>query len=467
MHIRTALPLAAILCALPASARAADLYVNPGAAACSDSGSATRASSSATPWCSPAPALKLARAGDVVHLASATYAAQLRPLVSGTPLQPIVFEAGGPVTITAPAGIVPVMLTGVHDVVLRGLTVHAAALQGVWIDNSARVLIDHASVTNTAGVGIQINRGIGVTVTRSRLTGNSRAGLLDMAAARGTTLSASTVVGNGIDGQRYNGDGVELDDTGATVTGNTINHNGDGIGFEHGIYVGASASHYTISGNVIAANAGADIKAEGGPGLVARNRLLSSLFGLVLSDNPALVTIEYNLIQGRFQHGVLLTTGKTAARARLWNNTVEQTGRSTSSGNASAIFVASATVLDLRNNLISYTNPDALGSALLINDQHLLGHFASSTNWFSSPDAGQRRVAWDGARVTFASWRDLTGQDATSIDSQPPAFSASGRVLPPNLGAGKGTRLGLGHDLAGTPLPASAPPDIGAFQQHQ
>ena len=84
---------------------------------------------------------------------------------------------------------------------------------------------------------------------------------------------------------------------------------------------------------------------------------MSGLFGVVLSDNPAPVTVQYNLIQGRFQHGVLLTTGHTAARARLWNNTVQQTGRSTRSGNASAVFVASATLLELRNNLFAYTNP--------------------------------------------------------------------------------------------------------------
>ena len=75
---------------------------------------------------------------------------------------------------------------------------------------------------------------------------------------------------------------------------------------------------------------------------MADNRLMSGLFGVVLSDNPAPVTVQYNLIQGRFQHGVLLTTGHTPARARLWNNTVQQTGRSTRSGNASAVFVASA-----------------------------------------------------------------------------------------------------------------------------
>ncbi len=87
-----------------------------------------------TPWCSLAPASRLARPGDVVHVAAATYAAQFRPADSGTTDAPIVYQADGAVTIAAPAGTVSVMLVGVHDVVLRGMTVLAAAPQAVWID---------------------------------------------------------------------------------------------------------------------------------------------------------------------------------------------------------------------------------------------------------------------------------------------------------------------------------------------
>ena len=49
--------------------------------------------------------------------------------------------------------------------------------------------------------------------------------------------------------------------------------------------------------------------------------------------------------------------------------------------------------------------------------------------------------------------------------SAPPTFTADGHVASANLGAAKGTALGLAHDLVGTPLPALAPPDIGAFQR--
>ena len=174
------------------------------------------------------------------------------------------------------------------------------------------------------------------------------------------------------------------------------------------------------------------------------------MFGLVVSDNPAFVTVDYNLIQGRFQHGILITTGTTAARVRLWNNTVQQTGRSTSSGNASAVFIVSAAQVDARNNLFAYTNPDLLGSAFLLNDESLVGSFTANANWYASPDPNALRVAWNGARVSFASWRALSGQDSASFTSAPPSFSADGRVTSANLGAGKGVALGLAHDLVGT-----------------
>jgi Right handed beta helix region len=464
MRTRVMLALALVL-VLPASAEAADLYVSPRDPGCSDTIDAVAARNPATPWCTPAPAQELALPGDVVHLASATYSSQLRPLHSGTAARPIVYQADGPVVIAPPAGSVGVMVTGVHDLVLRGLTVEAAGPQGIWIDGARAILIDRATVANRAGAGIQVKRGSSVTITHSRLINNARAGLLDMAPAIGTTLRDSLVSANGRDGRRYDGDGVELNGSGARVTGCTITHNGDSTGFEHGIYAGATADHYTITGNAIGGNAGADIKAEGGPALVAGNRLRSGLFGIVLSDNPVAVTVQYNLVQGRFQHGVLLTTGAAPARARLWNNTVQQTGRSTAAGNAAAVFVASAAELDLRNNLFSYTNRDGLGAALMIDDRARVGSFVSLANWYSSTDASRRRLAWNGSRVTFAQWRRLSGQDRSSIDSRPPRFTAGGRVASRNLGAHRGMPLGLSHDLAGVALNPRGAPDIGAFQR--
>jgi hypothetical protein len=66
--------------------------------------------------------------------------------------------------------------------------------------------------------------------------------------------------------------------------------------------------------------------------------------------------------------------------------------------------------------------------------------------------------------VGIADWRRLSAHDVASIDSTPPVFDASGRVVSANLGAGAGTWLGLKRDLVGTLLPVNGAPDIGAYQ---
>jgi nitrous oxidase accessory protein NosD len=460
----TAVLLLAALCCFAASARADDLYVDPGNPECSDQVSVLVASSAATPWCSPLPATRLTRPGDVVHLAAATYATQVRPAVSGTPALPIVYQADGIVTIAPRDASVGVMLSSVHDLVVRGVSVLANAAQGIAIDNAQNITLDRDTVTNRGGSGVWIKHGSAITVSRCALVGNARAGLFDSLYAVGTTLSDSTITANGIDGQQYGGDGVDLNGTDEVARGDTISGNGDGTGFEHGIYIGATAARYSITGNRIGGNAGADIKATGGPGVIAYNYLDSGFWGLVFSDNTTLVTVEYNLVQGSFQHGIFLTTGATPARVRLLNNTVEQTGRWSASGDASAVFVASASDLVMRNNLLSYTNPDALGSALFVNNASLLAHLDSQSNWFSSTDGRGRTLAWNGSRVTIADWRRLSSHDVASISSAPPAFDASGRVASGNLGAGAGTWIGLKRDLVGTLLPVDGAPDIGAYQ---
>jgi hypothetical protein len=460
-RIRLVLPLAFLAgLVFAAAAHAGDRYIDAGSAGCSDSADG----SVAMPWCSLTAAARLTRPGDVVHLASGTYTQQLRPLVSGTTGHPISFVATGPVTIAPAAGTVGIMLVHVHDVVVRGLGVRASATQGIALDDARSVTLDGDVVTNSGGVGVWIKHGSAISVRRCRLIGSARAGLYDSRYATGTVVRDSTISRNGIDGRRYNGDGIELNGAHATVQGSSITGNGDGAGFEHGIYVGHTSAGFVITGNRISGNAGADIKVTGSAGMISYNRLGSGLYGIVFSDQRGLVTAEYNLVQGRFQHAIFLTTGDTPARARLWNNTVRQTGRSTGAGDASAVFVASAAQLVLRNNLLTYSAADALGSALFVNDAGLLGSLDSQTNWFSSTDARGRHLAWNGSRVSLANWRTRSLQDGASIDSPPPRFGANGQVTSENLGAGAGTRLGLPHDLVGANTPMSGPPAIGAFE---
>ena len=303
------------------------------------------------------------------------------------------------------------MLVGVHDVVLRGVTVLAAAPQAVWVDSAARVTLDGVTVTNSAGTGVQVKGGTSVTVTHSRLVGNARAGLMEMAQAVGTTLSASTVSGNGKDGQQYNGDGVGLNGTGGSVVDNTITDNGDGVGFEHGIYAGPTANGYLIARNEIGDNAGADVKAAGGPGVVADNRLTSSMFGLVISDNPAVVTCRVQPRPGplpardpdhdRHDRARVRSSGTTPCSRRVARPRAAMPRRSSSSARRSSRCATTSS---------RTRTPICSARRSCSTTQTLVGSFVADTNWYASPDPDQLRVAWNGARVTWAKWLHALGR---------------------------------------------------------
>ena len=443
----------------------ADLWVDTRNAACSDARAQNKVTSSATPWCTLAPAGAQAGAGDTVRILDGVYRGTLRPLNSGTTTAPIRFAAAEPgVVLDASGAANAVKLIGVSDVALDGMTIRGGASQGVWIENAPRTSLTRLVINANPGAGIQVKGTPGLTVDLSQITGNGRAGILELAGTSGARYTANTVSGNGIGVGTYGGDGIQLGGTGALVSGNTITGNGDPGPYEHGIYTAAASSGWTIQLNRLADNGGANIKAAGGAGVVRRNRLTNGRYGIVLSDNPVAVTVEHNVIDGRAQHLVFLTAGSTSARARMWANTIVQTGRSTTSGDASAVFVNAAAALEVRDNLLCYTNPDALGVALWVNDTTRLGSLASDTNWSCGTDASTRSFAWNGSRTTLAGWRTKSGQDARSLDSSPPAFDGDLRVISTNLGAGRGDALGLVEDYVGTPLPAAGSVDIGAYQ---
>jgi hypothetical protein len=462
--------LLSVLAVLPTAfaatpAYGADLWVDINNATCSDARTPAQVGSPATPWCTLAPAGAQARAGDTVRILDGVYRGTLRPLNSGTVTAPVRFTAAEPGVVLDAAGATnAVKLIGVSDVALDGMTIRGASVQGVWIDNSPRTSLTGVAVSLNPGTGIQVKATPDLVVDGSTITGNGSTGIREAAGTSGARYTGNSITGNGIGVAAYNGDGIQLGGTGALVSGNEITGNGDPGPYEHGIYTAAASSGWTIQLNHLADNGGANIKAAGGAGVVRRNRLTNGRYGIVLSDNPVAVTVEHNVIDGRAQHLVFLTAGTTAARARLWANTIVQTGRSTTSGDASTVFVNAAQSLEARDNLLCYTSPDALGVAFWINDATRVGSLASDTNWTCGTDASARSFAWNGSRTTLSGWRTKSGQDARSLDSRPPLFDADLRVISTNLGVGRGDALQLAEDYAGTPLPATGPVDIGAYQ---
>jgi hypothetical protein len=444
------------------SASARTLTVDRSSSACSDT-RAREAVTASAPWCTLVPASTRVEPGDTVSVRPGTYTG-FRPARSGTSTARIRYvAAGGPVTLVPSSGVTnAVMLVRVNWLTLDGFTITGGSARGLWVEDAGHVELLRLRVNANPGAGIALFGSHHVVVWRSELRGNGRAGIVEYAGSADNQFSRNTIVGNGKDGDRYNGDGIQLAGVNTTVTDNTVAGNGDVGGREHGIYAAAAARSYTIERNTVDGGPGAAIKAQG-TGVIRHNRLGPGLYGLVLSDNPAPVAVIGNVIGGRFQHAVMILTGTTRGQATLWHNTIAQTGRSTSAGNAAALFVESAGALDIRNNLVCYVAADNLGPALWINAATRVASLRSDTNWFCGTDPDNRGLAWNGSLVTLAQWRSRCGCDTASIASSAPTFDSDYRVTSANLGSGRGQPLPVGNDIDGTPYARSAP-DIGAYQ---
>ena len=356
MRARVTLTIALALVAARDGQRRRPLR-RPAGAGCSDVAGPEVAGNAATPWCSPTPARGLApratscisRARRTAHSCGRSSRGRPGSRSSTRPTARHGRRAGSARST--------VMLTGVHDVVLRGLTVRASAPQAIWIDDASR----HPDRSRD---GRQRRRGGRADQARHR--GDDHALATDQQRARRAArhepgaqapmLSASLVSNNGHDGERYDGDGVELNSAGAAVTGNTITHNGDSAGFEHGIYAGRRGRRLRDHRKLrSAATPAPTSRRRAGPGssqATASPRASSASCSRTIRRRHGAVQPHPGPLPARSAGD----DGQHApARARLWNNTVQQTGRSTASGNASAVFVASAAQLELRNNLISRT----------------------------------------------------------------------------------------------------------------
>jgi parallel beta-helix repeat protein len=444
------------------------LHVNPGSASCSDTYARATAADPATPWCSLGPAATMPEPGDTVVIEPATYSGTFSPLVSGTVDAPITYAGGGVGVVLDGAGATAtVKIVAVVNLSLQGLEVRGASSQGVWVSGSSGITLSSLTVADNPGHGVQIKNSSGVAVTGSVIENNGMAGIFEATGTTGGTYMGDVIAENGINGDPYNGDGIQLNGSGAVIEGNTITGNGDPGPYEHGIYAGPIATGYLIEGNTLNGNAGSNVKAAGS-GIVRYNDIQGGRMGVVLVDNTGNgVSVYYNLIHGQFQHPVFLTTDHIgAAIARLWNNTIVSDGRtSTSTGDTSAVYINYSSSLDMRNNVICYRGSDGSGVAVRVPDRTRAGGFTSDYNWFCTPDRYSRHFTVGSRRMTLAKWRQYMGQDRDSFASGPLNFSSELRLPPDKWGTALGTPLGLIRDYVGTPVPATGRPTMGAYQQ--
>ncbi len=461
-RFRSSLVLAALVLCGPSDALAADLWVDR-EAACSDGYTAVQAASSSRPWCTLARAATQAGPGDTVRVRAGVYRGRVRFERSGTAAAPIRFVAAEPGVVVDGAGASETLLFKyVNDVEVAGVRITGGATQAVWVEGGARIALRGVELAGNPGYGLRMRGTADFTLADALVADNGSAGVMELAGTVRSRYTGNEVRGNGTTPAAYNGDGIQLGGRDALVSGNVITGNGSGP-YEHGIYTGAQSSGWVIEGNRLAHNAGANLKAAGGPGVVRGNRITGGQFGLVLSDNPARVDVDVNVLEGWAQHLVLLTAGSAPARARLRANTIVQNGRSTDSGDASAMFVLAAASLELRNNLICYQGANSLGVSVMVNDPSRLGSLSSNANWLCARDGGSRHLGWGGSRVPLTTWRAVTGQDGRSITSWAPSFDADPRVTSTNWGRDRGDWLGLSTDFGGAAVPAGSV-DIGAWQ---
>lgn len=461
--ILAAVAAAAAAACWPLSAHADELWVD-GGPGCSDALTAAEATAPGRAWCTVSRAASLAAPADTVRIRPGVYQERVRFTRSGTADAPIRFVGDGPGVVIDAGGLAQaLLLRSISDVEVSGLRVTGGANEGAWVEGGARVRFADVEATGNPGAGVRLKAAADFTLADSLVADNGSAGVMELIGTVRARYTGNTIRANGGAAAAYNGDGIQLGGTDAVVAGNEVSGNGSGQ-WEHGIYTGARSSGWIIEGNRIAANAGANVKAAGGPGLLRRNWITGGRFGLILTDNPVAVDVQVNVLDGRAQHLVVLSTGVAPARARLWANTVVQAGRSTASGDASAVFVIAADSLELRNNLLCYQGADALGSSVMVNDPTRLGSLVSETNWFCAREAQSRHLGWAGSRTTLASWRSVTGQDARSLTSWAPLFDAQARVTSTNWGRDRGDVLPLAADFGGFPMPPAGLVDIGAWQ---
>ncbi len=349
-----------------------------------------------------------------------------------------------------------ILVSGRSDLRFSGLTVKNASSHGIWVSASARVGFDKLAVTHNR-FGMQLKSSSDVTVQRSNLSANQGAGIMELGGVVRGRYLRDRISNNGHDGQPYNGDGLQLDGSGALISNCDITGNGDNSLYEHGIYASAKARGYTIESSRFSGNAASNVKAEGS-GTVRYNLIGSARLGMYVDRSSASgVWLYYNVLTGTFEHAVQTGAG---ARLAMTNNTVNVLPVN-EPGDHAAVQVARAKSVTLRNNVISNRNPSA---AVAVGAGVPASALRADHNQYASADLA-KVTAWHNQSMSLAQWRKATHVDAKSASLVPPRFDRMGRVLAPAKWRPLGQRVNLRRDFGGQALPRKGRPAVGARER--
>lgn len=162
-----------------------------------DAGPGTESS----PWRTLQRAADSAEPGATVYVSSGTYAGMTVER-SGTPDRPIVFDGLGPdppVVTGEPGRDFVIDLTGVHDVVVRGLAVRGATEQfgaGIRVGpGSQDVVVSHMRVHDNSSFGILVEDSEGTVLARNEVSG-SGSGIRVRGRAAGTVIERNRIFEN-------------------------------------------------------------------------------------------------------------------------------------------------------------------------------------------------------------------------------------------------------------------------------
>lgn len=383
-------------------------------------------------------AAAVAQAGDVVLVKAGTYVEEVVIAHSGTPQNPIVFEAQQNVIVSPPSIVnsrAGLAVRGRTDIIIRGFSVRNAYF-GIAVElanntPAERVRVEKNYVTRTSSSGIRVFRSSDITVEGNRVEKTNDGGIHEMISIIGsdTFLVQNNEVWNGVwtaNGSPVEGkEGIDAKEgsTNGAIIGNHVHHL-----TRLGIYVD---SYSQPTGNIE----------------VRDNIVHHCAHGVAISSEAggelSTVLVANNIVYENRAHGIVVSSWDQNGLRKdisLLNNTGYANG-----GNGINIGTTQVQGLWIRNNIMA----GAGGAKFRADDPSVIT--ASAAN-----------LAWNGTAGNFT----------VGVTSGDPHFLAPATG---NFGLGTGsaaldtgvTVAEVAFDALGTPRPQGSAYDIGAIEQIQ